>query len=166
MPGTTLTTLALVFRRCRGTRIAYALPNVPRTARLHMLRARVEGGHLVAAASPVALLGLLNMALGLTDMVMVGRFDPEGLAAIVVIGDLHSIVFNFTAGFAGLVAPHVATAIGARVPWQVCTIVQRLVVLVAALALGGAMLIWNAAAILESLGVRLDQSQITRDYAH
>ena len=118
-----------------GARPAFALPAVPQWARLHVLRARIEGGYLIAAASPVALLGLLNMALGLTDMVMVGRFDPQGLAAIVVMGDLHSIVFNFTAGFAGLVAPYVANAIGARLPWQVCTIVQRVVVLVSALAL-------------------------------
>jgi MATE family multidrug resistance protein len=148
-----------------GARPTFALPTLPRTARLHVLRARVEGGYLVAAASPVALLGLLNMALGLTDMVMVGRLDPRGLAAIVVIGDLYSIVFNFTAGFAGLVAPFAANAIGARVAWQVCTIVQRIVVLVTALALLGMVLIWNAAAILEAAGVRLDQPQITRDYA-
>lgn len=149
----------------RGASRTFALPAVPRGVRLRMLRARAESGHLVATASPVALLGLLNMALGLTDMVMVGRLDPQSLAAIVVMGDLYSIVFNFTAGFAGLVAPAVAAAIGARVAPQVCTIVQRVVVLVAALALFGMVLIWNAAAILEAAGVRLDEPQITRDYA-
>jgi MATE family multidrug resistance protein len=149
-----------------GARSAFILPDLPLRARLNVMRVRAECGHLVAVASPVALLGLMNMALGLTDMVMVGRFDPQGLAAIVVMGDLYSIVLNFTAGFAGLVAPHVANAIGARVAWQVCTIVQRIVILVAALALLGMVLIWNAAPILEAVGVRLDQPQITRDYAH
>lgn len=129
------------------------------------LLAKLEAGHLIAVASPVALLGLLNMALGITDLVVVGRFDPRGLAAILVIGDLHSIVFNFTAGFAGLVAPYVANAIGARVGWQVCTIVQRIAVLVAAMALLGMLLIWNAAAILEAAGVHLDHPKITTDYA-
>jgi multidrug resistance protein, MATE family len=143
----------------------FILPAVPLGVRLQVSRAKAEGRRLVAAASPVALLGLLNMALGLTDMVMVGRFDPQGFAAIVVMGDLQSIVFNFTAGLAGLVAPYVSAAIGARVAWQVCTIVQRVAVLVATVAMLGIFLIWNAAAILEAAGVRLDQPEITRDYA-
>ncbi|AZQ65936.1 hypothetical protein EF888_01605 [Silicimonas algicola] len=145
--------------------VGFSPPEIPPALRVQVLRATVEGRLLIAAASPVAVLGLLNMALGLTDMVMVGRFDPQGLAAILAVGDLQSIVFNFSAGFAGLVAPHVAAAIGARVAWQVCTIVQRVAVLVATLALLCVALIWNSAAILEAAGVHFDQPQVTRDYA-
>jgi MATE family multidrug resistance protein len=134
-------------------------------AAVRVLRLWTETGRIVAAASPVALIGLLNMMLGLTDMVMVGRYDPTGLGAIVVVGDLNSIVFNFTAGFAGVVAPYVAAAIGARVPWQVCTIVKRIVLLVSILALAGTVVIWNAVALLETAGVRLEDAATTQVYA-
>ena len=67
-------------------------------AAVRVLRLWTETGRIVAAASPVALIGLLNMMLGLTDMVMVGRYDPTGLGAIVVVGDLNSIVFNCKCG--------------------------------------------------------------------
>src|SRR5690606_19042052 len=93
----------------------HASHRVRRVTLVRFMATKLEGRHLVAVASPVALLGLLNMSLGITDMVMVGWFDSQGLAAIFVIGDLYSIAFNFTAGFAGLVAPYAAKAIGARV---------------------------------------------------
>lgn len=134
-------------------------------AGIGLLRVRAETVRIVAAASPVALIGLFNMMLGITDIVMVGRFDSGGLGAIVMIGDLHSIVFNFTAGFAGVVAPYVAAAIGARVPWQVCTIVKRIMLLVSILAVAGMVVIWNAVAILDTAGTTLDDPKTAQDYA-
>ena len=109
---------------------------------------------LLVAASPIVVIGILTMAMSIADVVMLGRFDPGGLATIVVVSDLYSIVFNFSAGFAGVVTPQVATALGARVRWQVCTIVRRTLVLVLALAAAGALLIFFSSSLLEALGVR------------
>jgi MATE family multidrug resistance protein len=109
---------------------------------------------LLVAASPILLIGVLTMAMSIADVVMLGRFDPGGLATIVVVSDLYSIVFNFSAGFAGVVTPQVATALGARVRWQVCTIVRRTLVLVLMLAAAGALLIYFSSSILQAIGVR------------
>mgnify|MGYP001426062088 CR=1 FL=1 len=103
---------------------------------------------LLATASPIVLIGILTMAMSIADMVMLGRFDPDGLATIVVVSDLYSIIFNFSAGFASVVTPQVATAIGARVRWRGCTIVRRPLPLFLGLAAAGAGLLaalgWRA----------------------
>jgi Na+-driven multidrug efflux pump len=69
--------------------------------RIQLLRCWTELTRLLATASPIVLIGLLNMAMSVVDAVMLGRYDAEGFAAAVVVSDLHSIVFNFSAGFAG-----------------------------------------------------------------
>lgn len=109
---------------------------------------------LLATASPIVLIGVLTMAMSIADVVMLGRFDPDGLATIVVVSDLYSIIFNFSAGFAGVVTPQVATAIGARVRWRVCTIVRRTLLLVLGLAAAGGVLIFCSSSLLQAVGVR------------
>jgi MATE family multidrug resistance protein len=104
-------------------------------------------------ASPIVLIGLLNMAMSMADMLMLGRYDPEGLAAAVVVSDVYSIVFNFSAGFAGVVTPRVAFAIGAGFPWHACTIVRRALHLVLAVSAAGALLILLSAGLLSQLGM-------------
>ena len=133
-------------------------------ARLMVMRIVSETGRLASAASPIAIIGILQMMLALTDLVMVGRSDPDGLASIVVVSDFYSIVFNFTAGFAGVVAPFVAAAIGARVHWRVCTIVHRILILVCLLALIGTLVIYNAPAALGWFGVVLRDPAATATY--
>jgi MATE family multidrug resistance protein len=115
---------------------------------------RGELGTLLAAASPIVLIGILGMAMSIADVVMLGRFDPEGLATTVVVSDLYSIIFNFSAGFAGVVTPQVATALGARVRWQVCTIVRRTLLLVLMLGIAGATLILCSSWLLAAAGVQ------------
>jgi MATE family multidrug resistance protein len=99
------------------------------------------------------LIGLLNMAMSMADMLMLGRHDPEGLAAAVVVSDVYSIVFNFSAGFAGVVTPRVAYAIGAGYPWHACTIVRRALHIVLAVNAAGALLILLSASLLTQLGM-------------
>lgn len=122
--------------------------------RIQLLRCWTELTGLLVTASPIVLIGLLTMTMSIVDVVMLGRYDAEGLAAAVVVSDLYSIVFNFTAGFAGVVTPQVAAAIGARVRWHVCTIVRRTLLLVLLLGVLGAGAIFFSARLLEGLGVR------------
>lgn len=135
------------------------------TVREHLpfLRCRNELAKLMLMASPIVAIGLLNMAMSIIDIVMLGRHDATGLAGVVIISDLYSIIFNFSAGFAGLVTPRVAAAIGAGVRWHVCTIVRRTLVLVLLLGLAGAAIIFSAAAFLDAMGVT--RSEAARSYA-
>lgn len=119
-----------------------------------LLRCAREMGTLVLTASPIVLIGLLNMAMSIMDVVMLGQHDPNGLTAAVVVSDLYSILFNFSAGFAGMVAPQVAAAIGAEVRCHVYTIVRRAILLVLALAGVGASILLLLPAVLEAAGFR------------
>lgn len=120
--------------------------------RVPFLRWRSEITMILVTASPIVVIGLLNMAMSMADMLMLARYDAEGLVAVVVVSDLYSIVFNFSAGFAGVATPRVALAIGAGVPWHVCGIVRRILLLVLAVSAVGAALIVFSAALFERLG--------------
>ncbi len=109
---------------------------------------------LLLSASPIVVIGVLTMAISMADVVMLGRYDPDELATIVVVSDLYSIIFNFSAGFAGVVTPQVAAALGARVRWQVCTIVRRTLLLVLMLGAVGGLLIFFSSHLLEAAGIR------------
>jgi MATE family multidrug resistance protein len=123
-----------------------------------VLRWRSELTRLALTASPIVLIGLINMAMSIADIVMLGRYDAEALRAVVVVSDLYSVVFNFSAGFAGVVTPQVAAAIGARVRWQVCDIVRRTLLLVLALGLLGALAIVCAPGLLGAAGLSRSES--------
>jgi MATE family multidrug resistance protein len=125
------------------------------------LRWRSELTRLALTASPIVLIGLINMAMSIADIVMLGRYDAEALRAVVVVSDLYSVVFNFSAGFAGVVTPQVAAAIGARVRWQVCDIVRRTLLLVLALSLLGAVAILSAPGLLGAAGLSRSESAAT-----
>jgi MATE family multidrug resistance protein len=127
------------------------------------LRWRNEMARVLLTASPIVVIGLLNMAMSIVDIAMLGRYDPEGLAAALIVSDLYSIVFNFSAGFAGVATQQVAAAIGARVRWQVCTIIKRTLVLVMLLGVLGAGIIFFSGRILEQLGI--GHSGIAGNYA-
>ena len=135
-------------------------------ARVRIIRVGREVRQLVRIASPIAAIGVMNMLLSLTDVVMIGRLDPTGLGAVVVVSDLYSILFNFTVGFSAIVAPVAAAAIGAGVSWRVCTIVQRVTLLVCLLAAAGATAVWFTPDLLLALGLRLEAPGTTRAYAH
>src|SRR5262245_46547147 len=127
------------------------------------LRWRNELARILLTASPIVVIGLLNMAMSIVYIAMLGRYDPEGLAAALIVSDLYSIVFNFSAGFAGVATQQIAAAIGARVRWQVCTIVRRTLLLVLLLGALGAGIVFLSGRILEQLGI--GHSGITSTYA-
>ena len=149
----TSTELRLPLVRTGGVNLRDLLP---------FLRWRNELAKILLTASPIVLIGLLNMAMSIIDIVMLGRYNAEGLATVLIVSDLYSIVFNFSAGFAGVATQQIAAAIGARVRWQVCTIVRRTLLLVLLLGVLGAATILFSAWILEQLGVR--QSEVAADY--
>lgn len=148
-----------------GARFGAAFPRRSRV-RLRVLRLGREVRHLVGIASPIAAIGVMNLALSLTDVVMIGRLDPAGLAPVVVVSDLYSVLFNFTVGFSAVVAPAAAAAIGAGVSWRVCTIVQQVMLLVCLLAVAAATAVWFAPDLLRAAGLRLDAPGTSRAYAH
>ena len=135
-------------------------------ARLRVLRLAREVRQLVGIASPIAAIGVMNLALSLTDVVMIGRLDPAGLGPVVVVSDLYSVLFNFTVGFSAVVAPAAAAAIGAGVSWRVCTIVQQVMLLVCLVASAAATAVWFTPALLRAAGLRLDAPDTTQAYAH
>src|SRR5262245_44171828 len=135
----------------------------PTHARIPFLRWRCELSKLALTASPIVLIGLINMAMSIADIVMLGRYDPQALGTVVVVSDLYSVIFNFSAGFAGVVTPQVAAAIGARVRWQVCSVVRRTMLLVLVLGLLGAVIILFSTRLLGAAGLR--QSETAGIYA-
>jgi Na+-driven multidrug efflux pump len=148
----TSTELRLPLVRTGGVNLRDLLP---------FLRWRNELAKILLTASLIVLIGLLNMAMSIIDIVMLGRYNAEGFATVLIVSDLYSIVFNFSAGFAGVATQQIAAAIGARVRWQVCTIVRRTLLLVLLLGVLGAATILFSAWILEQLGVR--RSEVAAD---
>jgi MATE family multidrug resistance protein len=65
---------------------------------------------LARTAGPIALVGLVNLAMSITDAVLMAELDPRALTAGVVVGDVFSIVIQFAAGALGAVAAPVAAA--------------------------------------------------------
>jgi MATE family multidrug resistance protein len=132
-------------------------------SRIDFLRWRSEFMTLLLAASPIVFIGLLSMAMSIIDIITLGRYDADGLATVVVVSDLYSIILNFSAGFAGVVTPRVATAIGAGVRWHVCTIVRRTLLLVLLLGAVGASILIFSGRILDVLGIK--HSPVAESYA-
>ncbi|WP_206018363.1 MATE family efflux transporter [Roseovarius nitratireducens] len=62
----------------------------------------------------MTLVALVNMAMSVTDTLMAARFGPAGLAAVAVGSDFYSIVFVFSAGCIGGLAPLYAAAAEAQ----------------------------------------------------
>ena len=65
---------------------------------------------LARTAGPIALVGLVNLAMSITDAVLMAELDPRALMAGAVVGDVFSIAVQFAAGALGAVAAPVAAA--------------------------------------------------------
>lgn len=71
-----------------------------------------EGRALVTLATPIALIGLVNMGMSVTDTFMISVFfGVEALAAAAVGSDLYSIVFYLCAGVLSGIAPFYTAAV-------------------------------------------------------
>lgn len=74
----------------------------------------VEVVELAKLASPIAAIALLNMGMSITDTVMVAHLGSSALAAVAVSSDFFSIVFYFSAGVIGGLAPFIAAAVAQK----------------------------------------------------
>jgi MATE family multidrug resistance protein len=120
---------------------------------------------LARLAGPIALVGLVNLTMSVTDAVLMADLEPKALTAGMVVGDLYSIVNQFAAGALGAVAAPVAIAHAAGDAARVGrTIAEglRLALLLAGL---GAAMIAFAPRMLLSLGVELPLPEVASEYA-
>lgn len=89
------TTSALRTRRTLG-HLRYAKPD--------------EMKHITMLATPIALVAAVNMAISITDTLMVARLGPETMAAVAVGSDFYSIIFYLASGLLSGLCPAYAEA--------------------------------------------------------
>jgi MATE family multidrug resistance protein len=120
---------------------------------------------LAGTACPIALVGLVNLVMSVTDAMLMADLDPQALTAGMIVGDLYSIVNQFAAGALGAVAAPVATAHAAgdmRSAGRTIADGLRLALLLAVL---GAAVIVSAPQLLQTLGVDLPLPGVAAEYA-
>lgn len=114
---------------------------------------RGEVGALLRLAGPVTGLALVNMAMSVTDTVMVAGFGPEALAAVAVASDAYSIVFYLAIGCIGGLAPLYAAAHAGGDGRALARLRAAGWGVVALLALPTFALIWFGPLLLPVLGI-------------
>ena len=114
---------------------------------------RGEVGALLRLAGPVTGLALVNMAMSVTDTVMVAGFGPEALAAVAVASDAYSIVFYLAIGCIGGLAPLYAAAHAGGDGRALARLLAAGWGVVALLALPTFALIWFGPLLLPVLGI-------------
>jgi MATE family multidrug resistance protein len=120
---------------------------------------------LVRSAVPIALVGIVNLGMSITDAVLMAGLDPRALTAGVVVGDVFSMAIQFAAGALGAVAAPVAAAHAAGDAKRVGRIIAGGLRMALVLALLGAAVIAIAPAVLRGVGVRLPLPEVASEYA-
>lgn len=120
---------------------------------------------LIRTATPIAAVGLVNLAMAITDAVMMANLDPRALAAGVVVGDIYSIFIQFAAGALSAYTPRVAAACGKRDQGLAGLIVGEGVRTAFMLGIGGAILIALIPSGLLMAGMALPLPDAARAYA-
>jgi MATE family multidrug resistance protein len=120
---------------------------------------------LVRIAGPIALVGIVNLGMSITDAVLMASLDPRALTAGVVVGDVFSIAIQFAAGALGAVAAPVAAAHAAGDAAKVGRTIADGLRMALVLALFGALIIAFAPAALAGVGVRLPLPEVAAEYA-
>ncbi len=120
---------------------------------------------LTRTAIPIALVGVVNLGMSITDTILMADLDPRALTAGVVVGDIYSIVIQFAAGALGAVAAPVAAAFvtgdGAR---AASTIADGLRLALVLAVFGAAVIVLAPHALLAG-GVELPLPEVATDYA-
>lgn len=113
-----------------------------------------EAGALGSLALPLTLSALVNIGIGITDVVMMAWLGPVALAAGAVASDFYSIVFYLGAGTLAAIAPLVSHARGARRPADVRRFTCQGLWAAAFIGVLGALVLWHAPALLKLVGVK------------
>jgi len=113
---------------------------------------RTEARALIALAAPLSLAFLAQMAISVTDVVMMGWLGPADLAAGSLASNYNGLFFFFGMGVGTATAPMIAHALGARRMGQIRPIVQCGLWLVLGLSLPFGLGIWWGADVLVLIG--------------
>jgi len=120
---------------------------------------------LARPAAPIALAGIVNLAMAITDALLMADLDPRALTAGVVIGDIFSITIQFAAGALGAAAAPVASAVAAGDMRRAGRGIADGLKIGLVLAVVGAAVIGFAPAALLALGVHLPLPAVAAEYA-
>ena len=115
---------------------------------------------LARTAGPIALVGLVNLSMSVTDAVLMADLEPKALTAGMVVSDLYSIVNQFAAGALGAVAAPVAIAYAAGDDARMGRTIAEGLRFALLLAAVGATVIALAPRMLLSLGVALPLPEV------
>lgn len=120
---------------------------------------------LTRTAGPIALVGIANLSLSITDALLMAALDPRALTAGVVIGDVFSIAIQFSAGALGATAAPIAAAHAAGDAKRVGRTIAEGLRMALVLAVLGSALIALAPTTLVALGVSLPLPGVATEYA-
>lgn len=107
---------------------------------------------------------LAQMALHVTDTVLLGRYGVNELAAVVIAGSSFFVVFIFGSGFAQAVMPLVAVAVGSGDEWQVRRDARMGLWLSLGFGLLTYPLFWFSGSWLLALGQKPEVAQLGQDF--
>lgn len=121
---------------------------------------------LLAIALPLAAAYLAEVAMMLTDMVIVGRLGSVELAAVGLAGDLVFELLFICMGIASIVGVLVAQASGSGQPQFAGHAVRQGLWVATALSIAGTALCWNLASLLALTGQDPRVIALAEDYVH
>jgi MATE family multidrug resistance protein len=114
--------------------------------------ARAEGWAVTVLATPLALTYLAGIAMGTTDIIMIGWLGPEPLAAAALAGEFYGLFYIVGVGILTAVSPMIAHALGARRYREVRRAVRQGLWAAVVIALPVGLVVWHAGDILPLLG--------------
>ncbi|MEX0908819.1 MAG: MATE family efflux transporter, partial [Gemmatimonadaceae bacterium] len=116
-----------------------------------MRPSRSEYGALISLATPIVIVQVGLMTMGVVDAIMVGRFSPEALAATAIGNFYFFVVAVFGMGVLLVLDPLIAQAVGARDETGIALAVQRGLLLALALSVVLGALMLPAEGVLRAL---------------
>jgi len=111
-----------------------------------------EARAMTALATPLSLAFLAQMAMGVTDVVMMGWLGPASLTAGTLASNFLHLLFYFGMGLGTAVVPMIAQSLGARKLYEIHPTVQAGLLIVLALSLPFCVIAWHGEAVLLLLG--------------
>lgn len=129
---------------------------------------RAEARAMLALAWPIALTNLSQMALLVTDTVMLGHYSSTALAASALGGNLYWLTFPLVFGIAMAAAPMLAQARGRKLRHvrDMRRTVRQGFWAIALAALPCWLVLWRAEAILLAIGQDPGLAAQAQDYTH
>jgi len=112
-----------------------------------------EAAKTLSIAWPLTMSALVNMGISVTDVLMIAWLGTAALAASAVASDFYSIIVYIAGGTLAAISPMIAEARGARKPEDVRRATRQGLWVATAIALPGAVVIWNADIVLSTIGV-------------